>query len=170
MAEDIEEKLEDERGTKDFSVQTVEQIRESIDRVLSLIQGIMIGVAALSLLVGGVGIMNTMYTSVIEKTREIGIMKAVGARNSHVMSIFLIESGLMGAIGGLIGITLGIFLGKIAEFGIGQMTGLTILEIAITPELIIGAMSFSFGIGALSGTLPARRAAKLKPVDALRYE
>ncbi|MFB6089072.1 MAG: ABC transporter permease [Candidatus Aenigmatarchaeota archaeon] len=170
VKETIEDELEDERGTKDFSVQTTEQIRESIDNVLGLVQGLMLGIAALSLLVGGVGIMNTMYTSVLEKTREIGIMKSVGAKNSHILGIFLIESGLIGVIGGIIGIILGAILGKVAEYGIIQMTGLSILEIAITPELILGALAFSFGIGSLSGVLPARKAAKLKPTDSLRYE
>ncbi|MFB6076214.1 MAG: ABC transporter permease, partial [Candidatus Aenigmatarchaeota archaeon] len=170
VKETIEDELEDERGTKDFSVQTTEQIRETIDNVLGLVQGLMLGIAALSLLVGGVGIMNTMYTSVLEKTREIGIMKSVGAKNSHILGIFLIESGLIGVIGGIIGIILGAILGKIAEYGIIQMTGLSILEISITPELILGALAFSFGIGSLSGVLPARKAAKLKPTDSLRYE
>lgn len=170
VADDIEDKLEDERGEKDFTVQTMEQIQKSVSNILGMIQGLFLGVAAISILVGGVGVMNTMYTSVLEKTREIGIMKAVGAKNSHVMIIFLFESGILGLVGGTIGIGLGIGIAKLAEYGIQESFGLGMMQTAITPELILGALVFSFGIGTVSGLLPARKAAKLNPADALRYE
>lgn len=135
-----------------------------------MVQGLFLSVAAISILVGGVGVMNTMYTSVLEKTKQIGIMKAVGAKNSHIMMIFLFESGLLGLVGGSFGVGLGLLLGKLAEYAIQESFGLGLMQIAVTPELIIGALVFSFGIGTISGLLPARKAANLKPADALRYE
>ena len=170
VAEEIEEQLEDERGEKDFSVQTMEQILDAVNNILSMVQALFVGVAAISLFVGGVGIMSTMYTSVLEKTKDIGIMKAVGARNSDVMKIFLFESGLLGLTGGVLGVIIGLSIAKGAEYVIQEFYGLGMLEVAVTPELIIGALGFSFVVGTLSGVLPARSAAKLDPVDALRSE
>lgn len=168
VAEDIEEELEDFRGVEDFSVTTMEQIQEMVSGIIGLIGSILLGVAAISLLVGGVGIMNTMYTSVIERTKEIGIMKAIGAKNEHILILFLIESGLLGIVGGICGVLLGIVMAQgVAFFAAGSSIP---IEAAITPELIIGALLFSFFVGALAGGLPARKASKLKPVDALRYE
>jgi len=135
-----------------------------------VVEAMIVGIAAISLLVGGVGIMNTMYTSVLERTREIGIMKAIGARNGDILAIFLIESGMLGAVGGIVGILIGMGLGKATEIIAQQAMGSELLKAQFTPELIIGALMFSFVIGAVSGALPARNAASLKPVDALRYE
>ncbi|MFP4151147.1 MAG: ABC transporter permease [Candidatus Aenigmatarchaeota archaeon] len=170
VAEEIEEELEDERGERDFSVQTMEQVLDAVNNILSMVQALFVGVAAISLFVGGVGIMSTMYTSVLEKTKDIGIMKAVGARNSDVMKIFLFESGLLGLTGGVLGVIIGLSIAKGAEYVIQEFYGLGMLEVAVTPELIIGALSFSFVVGTLSGVLPARSAANLDPVDALRSE
>jgi putative ABC transport system permease protein len=113
--------------------------------------------------------MNTMYTSVRERTREIGVMKAIGARNSDVMSIFLFESGLFGLVGGAIGVTLGFALSKSVEL-IAQGAGYGMLRASMTPELVALGLGFSFIVGIASGVLPARNAAKMNPVDALRYE
>jgi len=100
VAENIKEELREDRdleeGDENFAVQTMEQMKDSYMVVIDLVRIFLIGLAAISLLVGGVGIMNTMYTSVIERTSEIGVMKAIGAKNSDVMSIFLIESGILG--------------------------------------------------------------------------
>jgi len=112
--------------------------------------------------------MNTMYTSVLERTKEIGIMKAIGARNSDILAIFLIESGILGLIGGVIGIALGYGIGKTAEF-IAVSSGVTILKVSYSLELIVGALIFSFLIGAASGTFPAIEASRKNPVDSLRY-
>ena len=133
-------------------------------------QAVLVGIAAISLLVGGIGIMNTMYTSVLERTKEIGTMKAVGARNSDILLIFLMESGLLGLVGGAIGIAIGFGLGKGTEYIAGMYLGSGLLRAVFPWYLILGALAFSFIIGSLSGALPAVQASRLKPVDALRYE
>jgi putative ABC transport system permease protein len=102
--------------TKDFSVVTPEELLRTIGTVLNIVTAFLLAVAAISLVVGSVGIASTMYTAVLERYREIGVMKAVGARNSDVLTIFLIESGLLGLVGGIIGVILGILTGKIVEY------------------------------------------------------
>ena len=173
VAKDIEEALRKSRNVEeneeDFSVQTSEQLMSSFSDILKIVQVVIIGIAAISLIVGGIGIMNTMYTSVMERTREIGIMKAIGAKNSDISLLFLIESGILGLIGGLIGLALGASISKLVEFGASQV-GFGILKVSFSPLLIFGSLLFSFIAGALSGTMPAIQASKLKPVEALRYE
>jgi len=174
VAEDIEKdlrKLRDEKeGEETFSVQTFEQILENFSNIFDVVQGVLVGIAAISLLVGGVGIMNTMYTSVLERTKEIGTMKAVGAKNSDILKIFLFESGLLGFVGGAIGIGIGIGLSKTVEYIAMNFLGTDLLRASTSAGLIFGALAFSFCIGTLSGIFPAMQAAKLKPAAALRYE
>ena len=174
VADEIERKLrkarDEEEGQETFNVQTSEQILQTFSTIFGIVQAVLIGIAAISLLVGGIGIMNTMYTAVLEKTRDIGIMKSIGAKNSHILSLFLLESGLLGFVGGVIGVLIGIGLGKGVEYFAFQYFGSPLIRASVSLNLIIGAVIFSFLIGAISGTWPARQAAKLKPVDALRYE
>ncbi len=174
VAETIERKLRKSRGEKEgqetFSVQTSEQLLESFSNIFGIVQAVLVGIAAISLLVGGIGIMNTMYASVLERTKEIGTMKAVGAKNSDILFIFLFESGLLGLVGGAIGIGIGIGLGRGAEYIASTALGTDLLQAAFPWYLIVGALLFSFFTGTLSGILPAMQAAKLKPADALRYE
>jgi len=174
VAEEIKSelrKLRDEKeGEETFSVQTFQQLLKSFQEVLGVVQAVLIGIAAISLIVGGIGIMNTMYTAVLERTREIGTMKAVGAKNSDILFIFLIEAGLLGLVGGVIGIFIGIGLGKGAEYIAGFALRTNLLKAAFPVYILGGALLFSFLIGTLSGIFPAMQAAKLKPADALRYE
>ncbi|MCK4491202.1 MAG: ABC transporter permease, partial [Candidatus Altiarchaeales archaeon] len=174
VAEKIKEKLRKDRGLEkgeeDFMVLTMEQMKEAVGIVLDATQAVVVGIAFISLFVGGVGILNTMYTSVLERTKEIGVMKAVGARNSDIMLLFLIESGTVGLVGGLIGCLIGASISKGLEYIAVTQLDQTLIQASITPELIIGALLFSFIVGCISGVLPARQASKLKPVDALRYE
>jgi len=159
-----------ELGKEDFQINTPQQILETLDTILTMVEVVLIGIAAISLLVGGIGIANTMYTAVVERTKEIGIMKSIGAQNKDILLIFVIESGLLGLAGGAIGIALGIGLGKLVEFMAFQFLGTSLIKAFFPWYLIVGSLIFSFLIGTISGFLPARQAASLKPVDALRYE
>lgn len=152
---------------EDFTVQSSAQLLESIGSILDVIQAVLIGIAAISLIVGGVGIMNTMYTSVLERTREIGIMKAIGATQRTVLTIFILEAGILGIIGGAIGITLGIALSKGVEFIGTQTLGPGLLQTDISLGLVVGALCFSLFVGMLSGLLPALQASRMEPVEAL---
>lgn len=164
----IERDLERKRGDTNFQVLTAAQIVEQINQILGIVQVVLVGIATISLIVGAIGILNSMYTSVLERTKDIGIMKAIGARNSDIMKIFLIESGLMGLVGGFFGTALGTVIALIVEKIAKQSGFLLIMKIEF-PLLIFG-LFFAFFIGMISGALPAYQASKLKPVDALRYE
>lgn len=153
-----------------FDVQTPEDLMESLNTILNIVQGVLIGIALISLFVGGVGVMNTMFTSVMERNKEIGIMKAVGAKNRDIRYLFLIESGLLGLVGGLLGIFLGVGFAKLVEIISAQALGKTFLIAHFSWGLFLGALAFSFVLGAAAGTLPAVQAAKHKPADTLRDE
>jgi putative ABC transport system permease protein len=172
VAEDIKKELRKSRdvkkGKEDFSVQTPAQAVEALNKILSYAQWFLVGIAFISIVVGAIGIMNTMYTSVLERRREIGIMKSVGARNSHIFTLFLIESGLLGTLGGLIGILLGVGLSQLIVLSMGAILGPNIIQAEYPLLLIAGSLGFSFVVGSAAGTLPAVQAAKLHPVDALR--
>ena len=171
-AEEIRENLRNQRGVEEgeesFEVRTAEDIIRSFNNQLNIIRTVLIGIGAISLLVGGIGIMNTMYTSVTERTREIGVMKAVGATKKQILGLFMIESGIFGMIGGLIGATVGIALSYIAGALIRQTVSIPFTPY-VSVELIAGSVIFSFVVGVISGTLPARKAAKKEPVEALRF-
>ncbi len=174
VAGEIKRKLRKERGEKEgqetFSVQTSSQLLQTFSNIFLVVQAVFVGIAAISLVVGGIGIMNTMYTSVLERTKEIGIMKAVGARNSDVLLIFLMESGLLGLVGGLIGVLAGMGIGRLVELIAAQAFGSGMIQAAFPWYLIAGALAFSFLVGSFAGLLPAMQAARMRPVDALRYE
>lgn len=153
----------------DFSVLTSESASKTITNVLAIIQFVIMVFASIAILVGAIGIMNTMYTSVFERTKEIGILKAVGAKRRDITAIFLIESGVIGLVGGIGGLVLGFTAAKLVET-YGQFHPVLYIEASISGWLIFGVLGFAFLVGALSGYLPARRAASLSPVEALRYE
>ena len=150
-----------------FSVITSETVSDMVGNIMGILQVVIVAFASIALIVGGIGIMNTMYTSVRERTREIGIMKAVGAKNSAILTIFLIESGIIGIIGGLGGTILGVILAKGVE-AYGQVHPMLYITASVTPGLVVFGLTFSLLVGCLSGFFPARKAAKMKPVDALR--
>jgi len=152
-----------------FSVLSSEKVAGIVNDIMNMIQLAIFGFASIAIIVGGIGIMNTMYTSVHERIKEIGIMKAVGAKRNTITLIFLIESGFFGLFGGIGGIVLGLGMAKGAEFAI-RTTGAFYLKASMSPWLILFGLFFSFLIGCVAGYLPARGAAKLRPVDALRYE
>ncbi len=174
VAAEIERKLRDDRkeklGEESFTVQTPLEAISSVNTILNIINLIVIGIAMISLFVGGVGIANTMYTSVLERTREIGVMKAIGARNSDILKIFLIESGMLGLVGGIVGVLLGMGIGKTIEYIAINQLNTNLLQVSFPLWLIGGCLAFSFIIGAVSGVFPARQASNTNVVDALRYE
>ena len=171
IAKDIERKLRKDRdeklGEEDFSVQTPIQALQAVSTVLNIINLIITVIAAISLLVGGIGIANTMYTSVLERTKEIGVMKSIGARNKDILLIFLIESAFLGLVGGIVGALMGLALAFIAATGASSALGID-FKVVLSIPLLLSAISFSLLIGVLSGILPAFQASKLNPVEALR--
>ena len=168
-AEDIRVMLRKSYEEEEFVVYTPEQLLSQLKNILGAIKILLSGIAAISLVVGGIGIMNSMFTSVLERRREIGIMKAVGAKNRDILLLFLIESGMIGLIGGLIGIGLGISVAKSVELIAAQL-GFSLLSVGLDYGVMIFMLLFSFSVGMASGVIPAYQAAKLKVVDALRYE
>jgi putative ABC transport system permease protein len=145
-----------------------------LSTVFSTVQLFLGGIAAISLLVAGIGIMNIMIVSLIERTREIGILKALGMKSRTVLTIFLGESVIIGLIGAVIGIVLGWILANVTARVLGSGVfggggGFTITPL-LTPEVLLGALAFGVGVSVIFALYPAWRASKLKPVEALRYE
>jgi putative ABC transport system permease protein len=147
----------------DFTVKNqadLATVAESSTQVMTLL---LAAIASISLLVGGIGIMNIMLVSVTERTREIGIRMAIGARGSDVLTQFLVESIVMGVLGGLVGLGVGVAGAKI----LGYFTG---WETSVSPLIMLAAVGFSGAVGVFFGYYPARKAAALNPIEALRYE
>ncbi|MBU3924126.1 MAG: ABC transporter permease [Nanoarchaeota archaeon] len=169
--EDIEKLMRRRRdvdvGKEDFSVSTPDAMLDTVNSVLGGVQAFIVIIASLSILVGAVGIVNTMTTSVLERRKEIGIMKAIGAKNSQIFLQFLIESGLLGLAGGFAGVVFGVLIGVAGVAGINNFIGSEI-PISFDYVLIGGALVGSFFIGAVAGIVPAMNAAKQNPVEALR--
>lgn len=147
---------------QDFTVTTASSTQAAISSVSSTL-GLFLGaIASISLIVGGIGVANAMFTSVLEQTKYIGLLKSLGSRNGAVLRLFLFESGLLGLVGGLLGILLSFFgSALLSNFG---------LPTKITLELVLLGLAFSVGVGVISGVMPARNAASVAPVEALRYE
>lgn len=152
-----------DRNPEDFYTMTAIDEMGSVDSVMGALSTAVGGIAAISLLVGGIGIMNIMLVSVTERTREIGIRKALGARTRDVLIQFLTESAILSACGGMIGVALAVSLVTAG----GALLG---LDVIIKPAVIVMAVSFSAIVGIFFGIYPASKAAKADPIDALRYE
>ena len=168
IAADVQKKMDDVHGKKAFLVFTPKQLTEQIGTVTNMLSVVLGGIAGIALVVAGIGIANTMLMSIMERTREIGIMKAIGATNRNILEIFLMEAVLIGLLGGIIGDILGTGLSEILgavlkNYGLNFAT-------KVTPELLGLGLAFSVTVSVLFGLLPARNAAKLNPIEALRYE
>jgi putative ABC transport system permease protein len=165
--EQVKEKLGDFRDVSqdelDFTIFTSEDLLDTVNQVTGIFTGLLASIAAISLIVGGIGISNIMLVSVTERTREIGLRKAVGAKRQDILWQFLIEAIILTLIGGLLGIILGIILGIL----IGSLVDITS---SITFSSILLATGVSVGIGIIFGFAPAWKASRLDPIDALRYE
>jgi len=169
LNENRKRQIGQEQDESSYTVLTSDKAASIVGNVMGVIQAVVIGFASIAIVVGGIGIMNTMYTSVRERTKEIGIMKAIGAKNKTITTIFLIESGIFGMLGGIGGTLLGLIFAKSIEIYF-QLHPLFYFRADVGPVLIIFSVAFSFAVGCVSGYFPARTASKLKPVDALRYE
>lgn len=171
VAKQIKYQLSKQEVVRDFSVLTPEKADRLVGNVLSIVEIVLVAIALISLVVGAVGIMNTMYTSVLERTKQIGIMKALGASRDGILSLFLIESGTIGLIGGVLGIIFGIasayFISVVAaNFGVRGLFSFAALDFSG----FLAILMITFVTGVVAGVLPARQAAKMEPAEALRYE
>ncbi|MBN2477905.1 ABC transporter permease [Candidatus Micrarchaeota archaeon] len=168
-AEELKESVEYElmkshkvsEDDKDFSVITAEYMNEIIGSILDIVSTFLLLIAMIASVVSAIGITNTMFMSVMEKVKEIGVLKAVGASDWDLQMIFLIESGTMGLIGGLIGILLG--------YGVAYVVSTFGIVTYVSLQLTVFALLFAVGVGIAAGVFPARRAAKLSPIEAFRY-
>lgn len=147
----------------DFSIMNLQEFLDMASNFSQVFTILLGGIASISLLVGGIGIMNIMLVTVTERTKEIGIRKAVGAKERHILQQFLIESMLMSAVGGALGVLFGAAICEV-------VSRTTTLAVLIEIQSVILALSFSAGVGIFFGFYPARRAARLDPIEALRYE
>ena len=176
LTEDIVDKLMISRhivsdDDRDFSVSASKSMAESVTEMTSSMTLFLSAIAAVSLLVGAVGIANTMFTSGLEKTKEIGTMKAIGAKNRDILMIFLFNSAMVGLVGGILGDILGACVSTLFPMlGLQMMGGGGSSSIYFAPDLMAMGLVLAVLIGVISGVVPAYRASKLKPVDALRYE
>ena len=146
-----------------FSVASVAEMLDTINEIMGTLTAMLAGIAAISLIVGGIGIMNIMTVSVSERTREIGIRKAIGARTTDILLQFLVESAILSSMGGIVGILVGMGLGSI-------VCKIINMQFVAKPDMIFLAFGFSLFIGVFFGIAPAKKAAKLNPIDALRSE
>jgi len=151
------------RDAGDFTVIAPAELLEQQQRTQHIFDLVMVAIASISLLVGGIGIMNIMLASILERTREIGVRRALGARQRDVIRQFLVEAVLISLLGGLIGIGFGFGMSRLVAWLAGWST-------VTTATSILLAFAFSVSVGLLFGIYPARKAARLDPVEAIRYE
>jgi putative ABC transport system permease protein len=176
IATTIQNAINENHGKKDFATATtMTSILKTVQNIIGILQLVLVGIASIALVVASIGIMNTMLTSVMERTREIGIMKAIGATTQDIMSIFIIEGALMSSVGGIIGIILGVFgsqaltliLKSFMSMGGGGSFQLVPI---ITITTVVLAIAVSLIVGILSSLYPAWKAARMSPIEAVRYE
>ena len=159
----------------DLQTQSLEAVLNVANQVLALLQALLGSVGALALLVAALGVANTMMMAIYERTREIGVLKALGASGGEIRSLFTTEAALIGLIGGVFGLIFGAILGRIVDWGAHRylisegVTGIGDLSV-MPPWLAVGSLVFAALIGLLAGLYPAARAARLDPVEALRHE
>jgi putative ABC transport system permease protein len=157
-------------GSDDFyTVVSMSEMLDTMTSMINIMVGVLAGIAAISLVVGGIGIMNIMLVSVTERTREIGIRKSLGAKERYIMQQFVIEAATTSALGGLFGIGVGYVLSGVATTVVAKVLGENLTVIPTVPA-VLASFGISVGIGILFGYLPAKKAARLNPIDALHYD
>jgi putative ABC transport system permease protein len=173
VVSDVEDNLRDSRnleeGKEDFFVQSFDDLLATYSKVMQGIAGFVILIALISVVVSAVNTSNTMITSVLERVREIGVMKSVGARNSEIMKIFLFESAFLGFTAGVLGVAAGYIITNVIA-KIISATGWSFISPAYPWSLFVGCILFATLTGAISGLAPAIQASRISPVRALRYE
>lgn len=170
LTQEIQKTLRSAVTDQEFLVQSSRQLSELVGSALALVRWVLGAIAGISLLVGGIGLANTMLMAVLERTHEIGILKAVGAKRRHILRLFLIEAGLLGLLGGTAGLIFGGAIAQSVALLAGQALGTATLSAALELPLVAGALLFAIALGVIAGLWPAWRAARLDPVEALRYE
>jgi len=168
VAERVQQKFDNKYGEDAFSVMNTATLAGQVTGITNTLSLVLAGIAGIALLVAGIGIANTMYMSTLERTREIGIMKSVGATNNNILKIFLTEAAMIGLIGGVAGVLVGTGISSALGY-ILESSGM-FLKTIVTLELVSLGIGFAVVVGIISGFLPARKAAMLNPIDALRYE
>jgi putative ABC transport system permease protein len=163
----IENKLEVTHDKDTFTVITAEQMLDMVKTILNIMKIILTAIAGISIVVGAIGIANSVYTSVMERTREIGVLKSIGAKINDIIFIFVFESILLSFIGGVIGLGIGIGIAKAIEW-YAKINAYDIFKIIVTPEIVITALLLAIFVGFIAGLLPAYKASKMNPVDALK--
>ena len=175
----IETQLETFHDGEDYSVVVPKELLEEAERTKAMFNILLVIIAGISLIVGGIGIMNIMLATVTERTREIGVRRALGARRIHIIQQFLTETTVLTATGGLLGVGLGVMIGPIVRFGRWALNAYSpdllppfvqTLEPRVAPWSVILALGISVGVGLLFGVYPARQAAHMDPIEALRHE
>ena len=172
-SDEIESLMQDRHGIfegnpNDFTIMNVQELIDALGDIMNTFTLFLGGVAAISLLVGGIGIMNIMLVTVSERTKEIGLRKALGAKKKDILAQFLVESSMLSLVGGVLGIIFGLLL----AFGIARIAAMsgTNLDVYVNPAIVIGATLFSIAVGLFFGVYPANKASNLEPVIALRTE
>jgi putative ABC transport system permease protein len=170
IEDQIEELLDERHGVIGLTTATsVEGLLDRVGMVVLIIQAFVVGIALIALVVGGIGIVNMMFMSVTERTREIGIMKAIGATNKDVLSLFLVEAATISLIGGILGVLAGVAISAVVSTFISGFV-IADMPLIIAPEVLIGGLIIALVTGVISGLYPARRAANMRPIEALRHE
>lgn len=169
IEKNLRKERDQEKGKEDFFVQTFDDMIESFSKVLNIIIAFVILIALISVIVSTINTANTMITSVLERYKEIGILKAIGARNSEIFGIFLFESSFLGLVAGCIGVLLGFGITSLSSSILANL-GWGFLQPHYSWELFLGCILFALITGAISGVAPAMKASKINPVEVLKYE
>jgi putative ABC transport system permease protein len=170
LAQEIQRVLRASIAEREFLVQSSKQLSDLVGGALGVLRWTLGAIAGISLLVGGIGLTNTMLMAILERTHEIGVLKAIGARRRHILALFLLESCFLGLLGGLAGLLFGGAIAQSVALIAGQFLRTDIFSVAFDGSLMAGALLFAVFLGAIAGLWPAWRASRLDPIEALRYE